>query len=176
MVFMNSRITRSVIVEPQYLGRDLMTHVRKQCAFEVMGHTLADVGLVVAILRVSDVGKGVIDDLLGSVRFTVTFDALCFRLIRNEVLDAEVETCWSNGLVVTAGPGLSVYVDVGCLPSDMHFVASGEGDYWAAEAGDASYAIRKGSSVRVRIINPTKGDRNVAAVGTMTDPCLGLLA
>lgn len=177
MVFLSCPLTRVVIVEPQYLGRDLMAHVKRQCAYEVMGHTLADAGLVVAILATTDVSKGVIDDLLGSVRFTVSFTALCFRLIRNEVLDAEVETCWSNGLVVTAGPGLSIYVDVGCLPSDMHFVASGEGDYWAAEAGEAAaaYAIRKGSSVRVRVINPTKGDRNVAAVGTIADPCLGLI-
>jgi DNA-directed RNA polymerase subunit E'/Rpb7 len=172
-MFIKCSITRVVIVEPQFLGRDLLGHVRKQCAYEVMGHTLGDVGLVVAILVVTDIGKGVIDDLMGSVRFTVVFDALCFRVIRNEVLDAEVETCWSNGLVVTVGPGLAVYVDVGCLPSDMHFVASGEGDYWATEAGDDS-AIRKGSSVRVRIINPTKGDRHVAAVGTLTDPGLGL--
>jgi len=181
MVFLVSTITRNVIVEPQYLGRDLMSHVKRQCRFEMQGRLLPDSGLVVAILYAiltiddENISRGVIDDLMGSVRFTVTFEALCFRVIRNEVLDAEVETCWSNGLVVTVGPGLAVYVDVGCLPSNMAFVASGEGDYWASEE-DAGYAIKRGSNVRVRIINPTKGDKNVAAVGTMTDPYLGLLA
>jgi DNA-directed RNA polymerase subunit E'/Rpb7 len=177
MVFTVSRITRVVIVEPQYLGRGLMTHVRKQCAFEVVGRSLPDAGLVVAIIDIDDrdIGKGVIDDLLGSVRFTVAFDAICFRVLKNEVIDGEVERCWSSGLLVAVGPGLTVYVDVGVLPSDMHFVASGEGDYWATE-GDAGYAIKKGAHVRVRIINPSKGDRAVAAVATMTDPGLGVLA
>jgi hypothetical protein len=98
-----------------------------------MGHTLPDVGLVVAILATTEVSKGALDDLLGSVRrFTVRF----------------------QGAVL--------------LP----------------EAGGATPArratpSRMGSSarVRVRIIIPTKSDRNVAAaVGTMMDPCLGLIA
>lgn len=176
MVFLIHAIKRVVIVEPRHLGKDMKAHLRKQCQSEVVGKTVGDSGLVIATfgIRDEDIGKGRIDDITGNCHFDVSFDAICFRLVKNEVLDAVVETCWATGLLLTTGPGLRVVVDMGHLPSDMDFVASGDGDYWASE-GENGVAIKKGSAVRVRIINPTKEGRDLAGLASLTEPFLGLV-
>jgi len=176
MVFLIHTIKRVVIVEPRYLGKDLKSHLRKQCESEVVGKSIQESGLVLATMGIAEekIGKGMIDDITGNVHFSVEFDAICFKLIKNEVLDAVVQTCWATGLLLTVGPGLTVCVDLVNLPSDMQFIASGDGDYWASD-GETGVAIKKGSSVRTRIINPTKEGKELAGLATLTDPYLGLI-
>lgn len=92
MVFFKKEMERAVMVHPQFLGRNLLQHVKDQLVSEVQGMSLDDAGFIIAVLRVNDeMQRGVIDHLTGFVKYRVAYSALMFRPFKNEVLDATVK-------------------------------------------------------------------------------------
>lgn len=174
MGFFRKRMTKTLLVHPQYLGAGLKAHVKNQASREAANEGVTDVGYVVTTLRIPDEGvvSGTIDHLTGSVRFDVTFDAICFKPLRNEVLDAVVQQCTSQGIFAEAGP-FSVFVhslhvgDLEFRPEDLSWASS-----------ETGVAVRAGAAVRVKImgVNTAIGARQIAGIGTINEPFLGLLA
>ena len=172
MGFFRKRMTKTLLIHPQYLGAGLKAHVKAQASKDATGEGVTEVGYVVTTLRIPDKGvvSGTIDHLTGSVRFDVTFDAICFKPLRNEVLDAVVQQCTGQGLFAEAGP-FSVFVhNVG----DLEFRA----DEMAWVSAETGLAIKAGAAVRLKImgVNTALGARQIGSIGTINEPFLGLLA
>jgi DNA-directed RNA polymerase II subunit RPB7 len=172
MGFFRRRLQRTVSVHPQHLGAGLLAHVKAQAAREATAEGVGEAGYIVTTLNIPDefVVSGAIDHLTGAVRFAVTFDAVCFKPLRNEVLDAVVQQCTGQGLFAEAGP-FSVFVhNVG----DLEFRA----DEMAWVSAETGLAIKAGAAVRLKImgVNTALGARQIGSIGTINEPFLGLLA
>jgi DNA-directed RNA polymerase II subunit RPB7 len=172
MGFFRRRMTRQVMVHPQHLGANLKAHVRAQCSAEAAAEGVSDAGFVVAVLRIPDehMRNGPIDHFTGAVRFDVTYDAICFRPMRNEVMDALVQTCTAMGFYAEAGP-FTLFVSRIHLPADMEFRP--EDTAWVS--ADAGPPIRAGAVVRVRVMGVNPVSRSIAGIGTINAPFLGVL-
>ena len=174
MVFFRTTITRTVIMEPAFFDAKLRDHVRKQNQREVSGKFFDGVGTVILPLHVrdEDISKGIIESLTGRAHYTVTFDAVCFKLLKNEVVDAVVTQVTHGNMILSVGP-VVVVVDRHYMPADFEFVPSAEGDNYASR--DTGAAIRVGSAVRVRVVGAIASKSQIAAVCQMSDPGLGPL-
>lgn len=109
MVFFQQTLTRTVVMHPQFLGRDLKNEIFKRLKAEVEGMSVGESGYLIAVVTVHDEGtsKGLIDHLTGFVKYRVSFDAVMFRPFRNEVMDLVVSTVsqvrlWRRGVMVVA--------------------------------------------------------------------------
>lgn len=172
MVFFKTTITRTVILEPQHFDAKMMEHVQAQNRREVAGKFLDGVGTVIMTLRAQEITRGQIESLTGRAHFLVTFDAICFKLLKNEVLDAVVTQVTHGNMILSVGP-VVVVVDKHYMPADFDFVPSAEGDNYASR--DTGAAIRAGSSVRVRVVGAIATKAQIAGVCQMSDPGLGPL-
>lgn len=173
MVFFKRRMTRTLLVHPQHLGRALKDHIREQVQHEVMGEAVKDVGYVVMVLDIDDtnIGRGLIDHMTGRVRYEVGFDAIVFRPFRNEVMDASCTVCTSQGFFADAGP-FSLFVSRVHIPADMDFRPE-DSSWTSAETG---VAIRPNSNVRLKIMGTNTVSRAISGIGTINEPFLGALA
>jgi DNA-directed RNA polymerase subunit E'/Rpb7 len=174
MVFFRTTITRTVIVEPHHLDAKLKDHVQLQNRREVSGKFLDGVGTVILTLRIPDdaITRGQIESLTGRVHFVVTFDAICFKLLKNEVVDGVVTQVTHGSMILSVGP-VVVVVDRHYMPADYEFMPSADGDNFASRETGA--AIKVGSAVRVRVVGAIASKAQIAAVCMMSDPGLGLL-
>ena len=131
---------------------------------------VTDAGYVIHILNFPDTGlaKGPIDNLTGRVRFDVTYDALCFKPFRNEVLDTLALQCTSQGFFAEAGP-FTLFVSRIHIPGEFEFRP--EDTSWASSESGA--VLRAGSAVRLRIMGVNPVSRSIAGIGTINEPHLG---
>ena len=166
MVFFRTTITRTVIMEPQHMDAKLRDHVQAQNRREVSGKFIDGVGTVILTLRIRDdaISRGQIESLTGRAHFVVTFDAICFQLLKNEVLDAVVTQVTHGNMILSVGP-VVVVVDRHYMPADFDFVPSAEGDNYASR--ETGVAIRVGSAVRVRVVGAISSKSQIAGVCQM---------
>lgn len=174
MVFFKKRMTRTILVHPQNLGRDLQAHIKDQATREVSGEAIKDVGYVIFVLNIDDsaIGRGLIDHMTGRVRYEVTIDAIVFRPFRNEVMDAVCTVCTSQGFFADAGP-FSLFVSRVHISPDMEFRP--EDSSWAAGT-DGGAPIKAGTNVRLKIMGTNTVSRAISGIGTVAEPFLGALA
>lgn len=92
-VSVQKELTKTVVIHPRFLGKQLRKTVTETLIAEVVGSCL-DGAHVIAVLRISDenISHGTIEPLTGSVRYDVTYRAIMFRPFRNEVLDCVVKS------------------------------------------------------------------------------------
>jgi DNA-directed RNA polymerase subunit E'/Rpb7 len=92
-VCLQKELTKTVVIHPRFLGKQLRKTVTETLIAEVVGSCL-DGAHVIAVLRISDenISHGTIEPLTGSVRYDVTYRAIMFRPFRNEVLDCVVKS------------------------------------------------------------------------------------
>lgn len=170
MGFFKKKLTRTLAIRPALLGANLRAHIKAQAAAEATEGGMGDAGMVITVLRIPDEGivMGAIDHLTGDVRAVVTFDAICFKPLRNEVLDGVVSDCNNYGIFVEVGP-FSVLVHKHFIPGDLKFRAE-DLSYVSDEGGPP---VKVGSSLRLRVTAVNPLDRNVGCLGTIDEPFLG---
>lgn len=173
MVFFKRRLTRTILVHPQHLGRTLKDHIKEQIQNEVLGEAVKDIGYVIMILAIDDsnVGKGLIDHMTGRVRYEVSFDAIVFRPFKNEVMDAVCSVCTSQGFFAEAGP-FSLFVSRVHIPAEMTFRQ--EDSSWSSS--ETGLSIKGGGHVRLKIMGTTMVSRGISGIGTINEPYLGAVA
>ena len=170
--FLRRGVARTVIVQPQHLGANLRAHVKAQCSAEATAEGVNEAGFVIAVLRILDenVVSGPIDHITGGVRYDVMYDAVCFRPMKNEVMDAIVLTCTAMGFHAEVGP-FTLFVSRIQLPGDMEFRP--EDMAWVST--DAGPPIKAGAVVRVRVMGVNLVSQSIAGIGTINAPYLGVV-
>lgn len=100
-MFFEVEMRRLVVVEPQELGG----HLHSQRA--MLRRLLQDIesvgaseehGYFVAVTTLEEVSEGKVRSGTGSVVFSVNFKCIVFRLVKNEVVEAEVTEVMSTGI------------------------------------------------------------------------------
>jgi DNA-directed RNA polymerase II subunit RPB7 len=131
---------------------------------------------------------GIIEYDSGSVTYQVTYQALLFRPLTNEVLDAVVGVVNALGFFAFVGP-LRIFVSKHSMPSDISGLGEptdndvgggsaiggydGERSSWIS--ADKVVEIKAGCGVRLKIIGSTVEEGNITGIGSIKDDFLGLV-
>ena len=130
-----------------------------------------DLGVIVSIVNVRDVGAGTVLPMDGSAYYDVTFDAITYRPELKEIVEAEVTELTAFGAFVRLGP-LDGLLHVSQIMDEyMSFDAKAQGFI----GKESTKSLKVGDIVRARVVTAslksTVADTKIAL--TMRQPNLG---
>ena len=150
------RLRDTVEVPPGYLAEVTPGLVKRLLQDKLEGRMDEDVGSVVSVVEVHDIGEGAVVPGQEGVYFTAEFDALTFDPQMQEVVDGEVVEVVSFGAFVGIGPvdGLLHVSQI----SNEYLAYDEEGQTLASR--DSNQRLSKGDAVRARIVTKSIDERN----------------
>jgi len=175
-MFFRVELVKELKLEPKDMGRRVEQVVSERLREAVEGKLIPNVGFVVTVLDVLKgwMGKGMVDNLMGSAVYHVSYEAIVFRPFKNEVVDAIVTSCNAHGFAADVGGMFNVFVHRGQMPmttdEDPQTFAN---DAWVSK--DGQYQIKAGCGVRLRVLAIKFHHSNITGVGTIKDHYCGLI-
>ena len=172
-MFQMQRFEESIRVPPKYIGLDIEESVKKSLAERYENRVIKDIGVILAVKEISDIGDGkiIIED--AGVYYNVAFDALVYTPKLYEIVEGDVVDITSFGVFVRFGP-----IDGLCHVSQViNDYVSFEENSRVLAARDSKRILKVGDEVKARIIavSLSKGDVNKINI-TMRQPGLGAIA
>src|SRR3989344_3262780 len=86
-----SEVEGVVRIPPQLFGEELLTAIEKQLKTDYEGRTFADLGKVMAILEMGDIGEGVLIPGDGAAYYRLKFTILNYTPEINELVNGEIK-------------------------------------------------------------------------------------
>ena len=168
------RLRDTVEVPPEKLDDVTPTQVRKLLQDKLEGRLDEQVGSVVSVVEVHDVGEGTVLPNRPGVYYEAEFDAVTFDPQMQEVVDGNVVEVVEFGAFVGIGPvdGLLHVSQI----SDEYLSYDGENQQLSSN--ESSDVLGTGDSVRARIVTKSIDERNPrdSKIGlTAKQPGLGKL-
>ena len=162
-----------VRVPPSTLGKPLREAVLEILRREYGGQVVKDLGIIVSVLDAEASSYGIIIPGDGNLYHKARFTMLVYTPMLQEVVEGEVGIVESTGLVVRVGP-VDGYVHKSQIMDD---VVSYSREQSAVIGQKSARVLRKGDSVRARIVAVSYGGRRQAlrVQMTMRQPYLGKL-
>jgi len=150
------RVTDTVEVPPEELANVTPELVKRLLQDKLEGLVDEDLGSVVSVTEVHDVGEGRVLPNRPGVYYTAEFDALTFDPQMQEVVDGEVVEVVNFGAFVGIGPvdGLLHVSQI----SDEYLAYDEEGQMLASR--DSNRTLGVGDAVRARIVTKSIDERN----------------
>lgn len=159
----------SVRVPPKFLQQNTKESIMKALQEGVEGVLDKDLGIVLCITEIKEIGEGRIIPGDGAVYYDTTFDALIYRPELHEVAEGEVIEIVEFGAFIRLGP-IDGLVHVSQLADD-YMSYSKEGMLTSKDAGRS---IKLGDQVRARIVTISLKQAKGSKIGlTMRQPGLG---
>lgn len=154
------RLTDTVEVPPHLLADVSPAMVKRLLQDKLEGRLDEDVGSIVSITEVRDIGDGRVlagrRGHEGSVYYEADFDAITFDPQMQEVIDGEVVEIVSFGAFVGIGP-IDGLLHVSQI-SDEYLAYDEEGQMLASR--ESSQTLGVGDAVRARIVTKSIDERN----------------
>lgn len=150
------RLKDTVEVPPRHLA-DVSPELVKQLLQEKLeGRMDEEVGSIVTVTKVHDIGDGAVIPNRPGVYYVADFDALTFDPQMQEVVDGEVVEVVNFGAFVGIGPvdGLLHVSQI----SDEYLSFDGENQQLASR--DSNRVLSVGDAVRARIVTKSIDERN----------------
>ncbi len=146
----------TVEVPPEFLADVTPELVKKLLQDKLEGRVDEDVGSVVSVIEVHDIGEGAVVPNEPGVYYEAEFDALTFDPQMQEVVDGEIVEVVNFGAFVGIGPvdGLLHVSQI----SDEYLAYDGENQQLASR--DTNRTIGVGDAVRARIVTKSIDERN----------------
>jgi DNA-directed RNA polymerase subunit E' len=150
------RLRDTVEVPPEDLADVTPGLVKRLLQDKLEGRMDEDVGSVVSVVEVHDIGEGAVVPNQPGVYYEAEFDALTFDPDMQEVVDGEVVETVDFGAFVGIGPvdGLLHVSQI----SDEYLAYDGENDQLASR--ESNRTLGTGDSVRARIVTKSIDERN----------------
>ncbi|WP_435063371.1 DNA-directed RNA polymerase [Halobaculum sp. EA56] len=150
------RLKDTVEVPPEHLADVSRDRVRKLLQDKLEGRMDEDVGSVVSVIEVHDIGDGAVLPNRPGVYYEAEFDAVTFDPDMQEVVDGNVVEVVEFGAFVGIGPvdGLLHVSQI----SDEYLAYDGENQQLASTESDRTLGVE--DSVRVRIVTKSIDERN----------------
>ena len=150
------RLKDTVEVPPEHLANVTPDLVKRLLQDKLEGRMDEDVGSVVSVVKVHDVGEGTVLPNQPGVYYRADFDALTFDPQMQEVVDGEVVEVVNFGAFVGIGPvdGLLHVSQI----SDEYLAFDEDGQQLASR--ESNRALGVGDSVRARIVTKSIDERN----------------
>jgi DNA-directed RNA polymerase subunit E' len=150
------RLRDTVEVPPAHLADVTPELVKQLLQDDLEGRMDEDVGSIVSVIEVHDIGEGSVVPGEEGVYFMAEFDALTFDPQMQEVVDGEVVEVVNFGAFVGIGPvdGLLHVSQI----SDEYLAYDEENQQLASR--ESSRVLTVGDSVRARIVTKSIDERN----------------
>jgi DNA-directed RNA polymerase subunit E' len=150
------RLRDTVEVPPAFLADVTPDLVKRLLQDKLEGRVDEDVGSVVSVIEVHDIGDGAVLPNEPGVYYEAEFDALTFDPQMQEVVDGEVVEVVNFGAFVGIGPvdGLLHVSQI----SDEYLAYDEEGQMLASSESNRTLGV--GDSVRTRIVTKSIDERN----------------
>ena len=146
----------TVEVPPEHLAEVTPDLVKKLLQDKLEGRVDEDVGSVVSVVDVHEIGEGAVVPNEPGVYYEAEFDAVTFDPQMQEVIDGEIVEVVDFGAFVGIGPvdGLLHVSQI----SDEYLAYDGENQQLASR--DTNRTIGTGDAVRARIVTKSIDERN----------------
>jgi DNA-directed RNA polymerase subunit E' len=150
------RLKDTVEVPPKHLADVTPERVKRLLQDKLEGRMDEDVGSVVSVIEVHDIGEGAVLPNKPGVYYRAEFDALTFDPQMQEVVDGEVVEVVNFGAFVGIGPvdGLLHVSQI----SDEYLAFDDEGQQLASRESNRTLGV--GDAVRARIVTKSIDERN----------------
>jgi DNA-directed RNA polymerase subunit E' len=168
-MFYKTELKAHVRVEPQLLGEDIEVAITKQLKKQFEGYISKDVGSVIDIASLTEIGQGVLIPGDGGPYYETTFEILTFKPEVNEVILGKVKDITEFGVFLNMGP-MEGMVHVSQTMDD--FVSFSKEKTLAGR--DSKRVLKVGDECIARIIAVSFKDVSNPKIGvTMRQPGLG---
>jgi len=166
-------IKDTVRIPPKRFNENLEQVIISELESSLSGSVDKNTGIVLSITNVKEVGDGRVILGDGAIYYDVTFDALVYQPILNEVVDGAVSEITEFGAFITLGP-IDGLVHVSQITEDFMSYDQKGGTLVGKES---KRVLKKDDSVRARIVAISLKDRtSTSKIGlTMRQPYLGKL-
>lgn len=170
-MFFLKELEHTITLEPRFLGAQLRDHIRLQLYRQVEGSCNGRFGYVVALVSISHIESGIVQDSFGSVAFKVRYMALLLKPFKNETVDAVISTVNKMGFFAALGP-LQIFVSNHLIPDDYRFEPNSTPPCYLSE----EQRISPGDGVRLKIVGTRIDATEMFAIGTIKEDDLGVLS
>jgi len=166
-------IKDTVRIPPKRFNENLEQVIISELESSLSGSVDKNTGIVLSITNVKEVGDGRVILGDGAIYYDVTFDALVYQPVLNEVVDGAVSEITEFGAFITLGP-IDGLVHVSQITEDFMSYDQKGGTLVGKES---KRVLKKDDSVRARIVAISLKDRtSTSKIGlTMRQPYLGKL-
>ncbi|XP_057538502.1 DNA-directed RNA polymerase V subunit 7 [Amaranthus tricolor] len=82
--------------------------------------TTKDLGYLLAVTTLDEIGEGRVRQQTGDVMYPVTFSCLTFKIFRGEVLDGTVHKVLRHGVFLRCGPIETIFLSAQKMPGYQH--------------------------------------------------------
>eukprot|EP00658_Telonema_sp_P-2_P017123 TRINITY_DN1662_c0_g1_i1.p1 TRINITY_DN1662_c0_g1~~TRINITY_DN1662_c0_g1_i1.p1 ORF type:complete len:198 (+),score=51.67 TRINITY_DN1662_c0_g1_i1:99-692(+) len=166
-------LQHNVELHPQHFHQNFKDKIVKELIAQKEGSFMGENGFVVAVIHVNDISAGKVRDGIAAVSFTIEYEALVFRPMKNEVVYGVVKDVQQHGFFVTVGP-LKVFVSEKNTPPEYELDTSATPQCFVS-THDPSARIGEGSEVRIKLVGLAINVSEMAAIGTIAEDYLGPL-
>ncbi|RKO99179.1 hypothetical protein CXG81DRAFT_28045 [Caulochytrium protostelioides] len=186
MGFFLKELEHTIQLHPRSFGQHLHKMLRERLHEEVEGTCTGRHGYIIAVLEITHVGHGVLQNTTGYAEYTISYRGIVFKPFKHQVLQGIVTTVNTMGFFCSVGP-LTVFVSSHMIPQNLRFDNSASRAAYVSDAGsmghDATGApiaaqarIESGETVRIRIIGTRVDASAIFAIGTIKEDYLGPVA
>ena len=168
-MYYKSKVHGVVRIAPKLFGEELDTAVMAQLKADLEGQISTELGKVIAILGVDNIGDGVIIPGDGAAYYKIDFTTIHYLPELNELVEGEIKDIAKFGAFVDFGP-FEGMVHVSQSMDD--FVSFSKSK--ALQGKQSGKVLKVGDKVRARIIAISFKDPKGPKLGlTMRQPYLG---
>ncbi len=165
-LYSSSQVVRQerLVLKPRFINKDLNLNIENELRALVEGKYTPQWGFTVTVVEITDVGKGVLDNIDASVEYNVQFRALVFVPKVDEILMCEVKSI-ETFMTATCGP-LEIVVateNIGENKGEYDFEDS-QGEKRFVSTSDE---IRVGSKVYIKCCHFDYGTGIIVAGGKL---------
>ena len=170
-MFYRAKLKDHIRVPPDHFGLDLQDAVTKRIRKKFEGYIDKDIGVVIDVANVEDIGEGTIIPGDGASYYDTQFELLIFRPELQEVLLGKIKDIADFGAFINLGP-LEGMIHVSQTMDD--FVSFSKEKTLTGK--ESSKTLKMGDKLRARVIAVSFKDIANPKLGlTMRQPFLGKL-
>lgn len=165
-------LEHDMVLHPRYFGPQLKDTIVEKLYREVEGTCNARYGFIMTIVRIDDVGSGVLQtDVNGMAIYKVKYTAVIFRLFKGQVVEGIVKQVNKVGIFVEVGAA-TCFINHHSIPPHYTFSAGAPACY---KSSNEEPAITIEEKIRVKIIGTKIDIGGIFAIGTLMDDYLGIV-
>jgi len=158
-------------IQPNLFAEELSEAVIKQLKSDYEGQIIPELGMVIAVLSVEEIGEGVIIPGDGAAYYRCTFTAVHYDPEINELVEGEIKDIAKFGAFIDFGPFEGMVHVSQTMDDFVSFSKSG-----TLTGRESNKVLKVGDMVRARIVAISFKDPRGPKIGlTMRQPYLGKL-
>ncbi|KAI9439699.1 RNA polymerase Rpb7, partial [Lactarius indigo] len=96
-------LTHTIVLHPSYFGPHMQQYLRSKLYSDIEGTYSSQFGFIVAIVSISDIGKGMVIPGNGQAGFITRYRAIVFKPFKGEVVDGVVHDITRMGIFAEVG-------------------------------------------------------------------------